>query len=91
MSDEERCRYGGRKLSNENCENPADDGLPSQSVGAWTRLKHERFRAYLAATRAVRAKFITPKGTGGAAFIDLFAGPGLVRVRDCKETEPGRR
>ncbi len=89
MSDEERCRYGGRKRSNENCENPAEDGLPAQSVGAWARLKHERLRAYLAATREVRAKFIEPSGRGGAAFIDLFAGPGRVRVRDCKDTEPG--
>ncbi len=89
MSDEGWCRYGGRKLANENCEQPAEDGLPAQSVGAWARLKHERLSAYLAATHAVRAKFIEPKGRGGAAFIDLFSGPGRVRVRDCKDTEPG--
>lgn len=89
MVDEERCRYGGRTLSNGNCEHPGEDGLPVQSVGPWVRLKHERVRAYLNATRAVRAKFISPRGNGGAAFIDLFAGPGRVRVRDSANTEPG--
>lgn len=89
MSEEERCRYGGKKLANENCELPAEDGLPAQSVGAWARLKHDRLRSYLEATRAVRARFIQPIGKGGAAFVDLFSGPGRVRVRDSNSTEPG--
>jgi len=83
------CRYGGRKLPNENCEKPDEDGLPDQSVGAWSRRKHARLREYLAATRAVRARYLPPKGSGGACFVDLFAGPGRVRVRNCAQTEMG--
>lgn len=89
MGDEERCRCGGRTLPNENCEVPAEDGLPAQCVGTWARLKHDRLRTYLAATRAVRRQFLRPVDPGGAAFIDLFAGPGRVRFRDSLETELG--
>jgi three-Cys-motif partner protein len=85
---DEVCKYGGKKLANGNCEFPADDGLPVQSVGAWARKKHERLRLYLEATWEVRARFVGP-GKGGAAFIDLFAGPGRVRVRDASLVEPG--
>lgn len=89
MGDEERCRCGGRTLPNENCEFPAEDGLAAQCVGTWARLKHDRLRTYLNATREVRKHFIPPTGPGGAAFIDLFAGPGRVRFRDSLDTEPG--
>jgi three-Cys-motif partner protein len=90
MGREEACKYGGRKLSNENCENPDPvDGQANQSVGNWSRRKHARLTEYLEATREVRRAYIPPKGSGGAAFIDLFAGPGRVRVRDSRETEEG--
>lgn len=87
--DEWRCRFGGRRKDNGNCENPAEDGLPSQCVGAWASTKHERIRLYIEATRAVRAKYLPPNGTGGAAFVDLFAGPGRARIRDQATTVPG--
>lgn len=89
MSDEV-CRYGGKKLANGNCEHPGEDGLPVQSVGSWARKKHDRLRLYLDATREVRRRFV-PEGPkkAGAAFIDLFAGPGRVRVRDCATTDLG--
>lgn len=90
MSDDEwRCRYGGRRKDNGNCENPAEDGLASQCVGAWAATKHDRIALYIEATRAVRARYLPPKGTGGAAFIDLFAGPGRARIRDHAATVPG--
>lgn len=91
MSDEGewRCQFGGRRKGNGNCEKPAEDGLPSQGVGAWATTKHERIRLYIEATRAVRAKYLPPSGTGGAAFLDLFAGPGRARVRDQALTVPG--
>lgn len=91
MSDESEwlCRFGGRRKTNGNLENPAEDGLPSQGVGAWTATKHDRIRLYIEATRAVRAKYLPPHGTGGAAFVDLFAGPGRARVRDQPATVPG--
>lgn len=91
MSDESewRCQFGGKRKPNGNCENPAEDGLPSQCVGAWASAKHERIRLYIEATRAVRAKYLLPRGTGGAAFIDLFAGPGRARIRDQAATVLG--
>ncbi|MBI3201456.1 MAG: three-Cys-motif partner protein TcmP, partial [Myxococcales bacterium] len=62
---------------------------PVQCVGIWATDKHHYLRQYIEATRAVRAKYLEPKGHGGAAFIDLFAGPGMVRVRDNGEIRPG--
>jgi three-Cys-motif partner protein len=50
-------------------------------VGHWTKDKHDYLRRYISATRGVRAKFLAPKGAGGAAFIDLFGGPGKCCVR----------
>ncbi len=87
--DEWRCRYGGRRKKNGNCENPAEDGLASQGVGAWAATKHDRIRLYIDATRAVRSRYLPPRGTGGAAFVDLFAGPGRARIRDEAMTVPG--
>ena len=63
---------------NGNCtRRVAPDGLPFQCVGNWATDKHYYLRSYLDATKAARSKFILPHGDGGAAFIDLFAGPGL--------------
>jgi three-Cys-motif partner protein len=84
-----RCRFGGRRKPNGNCEHPAEDGLPCQCVHAWTARKHDRIRLYLQATRAVRAKYIPPIGTGGAAFLDLFAGPGRARIQNRRDTVEG--
>lgn len=82
------CRYGGPTKDNGNCTEPDEDGLPVQCVGAWTRDKHDILRRYVAATRATRAKYLPPN-PGGAAFIDLFAGPGRARVRGTKEVIDG--
>lgn len=76
------CRFGGKTRRNGNCELPAPDGLPAQCVGAWAEDKNYFLRKYIDATRSVRAGFIQPKGKGGAAFIDLFAGPGKKRLRE---------
>ncbi|MBI5323226.1 three-Cys-motif partner protein TcmP [Bradyrhizobium sp.] len=38
--------------------------------------KHERLRKYIDAYRGARAMFLPPRGSGGAAFVDLFSGPG---------------
>lgn len=65
------------------------DGLPVLEVGPWSAEKHDYLRRYIAATRAARARFIPPAGPGGAAFIDLFAGPGRARVRGREETIDG--
>lgn len=61
---------------------PGSDGLAVQCVGSWAREKHEYLRRYIEATRAARALYLPPQGRGGAGFVDLFAGPGLARVKD---------
>ncbi len=65
------------------------DGLPVLDVGRWTAEKHDYLRRYISATKAARARFLPPAGLGGAAFIDLFAGPGRARLRGHKEIIDG--
>jgi hypothetical protein len=52
------------------------DGLVTDVVGPWAAEKHERLKKYIDAYRSARAMFLPPKGTSGAAYIDLFSGPG---------------
>ena len=82
------CRFGGPTKVNGNCSEPGDDGLPVQCVGAWTADKHDILRRYIGATRAARAKYLSPN-PGGATFIDLFAGPGRARVRGTRRLIDG--
>jgi three-Cys-motif partner protein len=56
------------------------DGLGADVVGPWASEKHERLRKYIDSYRSARAMFLPPKGTGGAAYIDLFSGPGRSQV-----------
>ena len=74
------CKYGGKTKRNGNCSKPGADGLPVQCVGGWARDKNFFVFRYIEATRAVRLKYLPPK-VGGAAFIDLFAGPGMKRLQ----------
>ena len=79
---EESCQ-SEKSRRDDNCydADPAD-GLPVQCVGEWAEeKKHLILRNFIQATEKARAKFIPPRGRGGAAFIDLFAGPGRARVR----------
>lgn len=89
MARRSECKGGGETRANGNCTKPGPDDLPVQCVGAWATDKHHYLRQYIGATRGVRAKFLPPQGQGGAAFIDLFAGPGMVRVRDTGEIREG--
>lgn len=89
MTTKSSCKEGGETLPNGNCTKPAPDGLPAQCVGQWAADKHYYLHQYIEATRAVRAGFLAPKGRGGAAFIDLFSGPGVVRVRESGEIRDG--
>jgi three-Cys-motif partner protein len=80
----EKCNSGGKTLNNGNCTNPGDDGLPVQCVGPWAQEKHDYLRRYIEATTGPRAKFLVQargRPAGGAAFVDLFSGPGMARVR----------
>jgi three-Cys-motif partner protein len=56
-----------------------------QCVGVWANDKHFYLRQYIEATRSVRARYLPPTGQGGAAFVDLFAGPGRARIRETRE------
>ncbi len=89
MSTRTDCKVGGPTLANGNCTKHGPDDLPVQCVGPWAADKHFYLKKYIDATRAVRAQYLPPKGPGGAAFIDLFAGPGAVRIRDTGETPDG--
>jgi three-Cys-motif partner protein len=81
----EACTLGGKRGNNGNCNlQNRDDGLALQCVGEWARDKHYYLERYINATRQVRAKFLPPKGIGGAAFIDLFGGPGRCCVRGAR-------
>ncbi len=63
----------------------SDDGHAVQCIGAWSLEKHDYLKRYIDATANPRRIFITPSAkfgrTAGAAFIDLFAGPGRARVK----------
>lgn len=58
-----------------------EDGYLRETVGSWVHDKHVRLVKYIAISRSVRAKFIG-KGKAGATFIELYSGPGRIRVRD---------
>lgn len=61
----------------------ASDGLPAFSARPWTGEKHEALRRYINITTAARRKYLpSGGGNGGAAYIDLYTGPGLVVDRD---------
>ncbi|MDO8837963.1 MAG: three-Cys-motif partner protein TcmP [Parvibaculum sp.] len=65
-----------------------EDGLPREIVGPWVKDKHARLEKYVGISRSVRAMFSRPGGAG-ASFIDLFSGPGRVRIRDEQESRDG--
>ncbi|MFT3706494.1 MAG: three-Cys-motif partner protein TcmP [Archangium sp.] len=82
------CKFGGRVKENGNCTKVDDDGFAVQSVGPWVEDKHDLLQRYLEATHAVRSRFLGPN-KGGAAFVDLFAGPGRVRIRNADHVQRG--
>ncbi len=92
MAPAETCKEGGPTLANGNCTNPGPDGLPVQCVGPWAKDKHDYLGRYIEATHGPRSKYLVADGgrpAGGAAFVDLFAGPGRARVRTTGEIIDG--
>jgi len=88
--DEWRCRFAGKRKSNGNCEAVEPDGFPAQGVGEWTPEKHSWLGRYIEATSGARHRYLpSGGGKGGAAFVDLFAGPGRIRVRDDADVYDG--
>jgi len=59
---------------------PDEDGYVREVVGPWVQDKHNRLARYIGISRSVRAKFCGV-GNAGATFIDLYSGPGRLRIR----------
>jgi three-Cys-motif partner protein len=92
MPKPEKCADGGPTKANGNCTVPGDDALPVQCVGPWAKEKHDYLRRYVDATKGPRSKFLSPAGSrpaGGAAYVELFAGPGKARIRTSGEIVGG--
>jgi three-Cys-motif partner protein len=66
-----------------------DDGLIVGEVGPWAVEKHERLRRYIHAARGARAKFLPPKGNGGATYIELYSGAGRSLIKDTSQIIDG--
>lgn len=77
------------KKPNGNCPNLDDARLPFQCVHEWALEKHDYLRRYIEATAGPRSRYLPPNGRGGAAYIDLFAGPGRARVQETGEDIDG--
>lgn len=91
---EDSCPLDKRKRDGGNCHVLGDDNLPVQCVGDWARdYKHDILKRYIDASAGPRGKFLHPSPRvpfpGGAAFIDLFAGPGRARIRSTGEVVDG--
>ena len=56
-----------------------DDGLVVEKVGAWAKTKHKLLTDYIQASGGARSKYHT---RSGAAYIDVFSGPGRSLIRD---------
>ncbi len=56
---------------------PGDDGMLVENVGPWAETKHKILTDYAQASGPARRKYI---GTG-AAYIDVFCGPGRSKIR----------
>lgn len=65
-----------------------EDGQVREIVREWVRDKHARLERYVGISSAVRKKFVK-KGPAGATYIDLFSGPGRVRIRETKDVLHG--
>jgi len=61
-----------------------DDRLPVSEVGEWTLEKHARLRKYVDAAHGARRRF-----RGRTSYVDLYCGPGRVRVRESGELAHG--
>jgi three-Cys-motif partner protein len=74
------------------------DGLPAIVTGEWARKKHKLVRHYVNISRAARRGWVDPAeaarrnvqgGPRGAAYIELFCGPGRICIEDLDIFENG--
>jgi three-Cys-motif partner protein len=62
-----------------------DDGLILSEVGSWASEKHARVKRYIEIASATRKKYVPPPPWhAGAAYIELFSGPGRSLIRGTK-------
>lgn len=64
-----------------------DDGLPTRECGSWTADKLYFWSKYIDITTT--AMVGNPKWRTGLVYVDLFAGPGICKVRDSGVRLPG--
>jgi three-Cys-motif partner protein len=65
----------------------SDDGMPVREVGSWTEDKLYFWNRYIDIT--TRAMVGHPSWPAGLAYVDLFAGPGICKLRDSDRRFPG--
>jgi hypothetical protein len=65
-----------------------EDGLLREIVGPWVRDKHAILERYVGIASSVRNKWVK-RGQAGTTYIDLFSGPGRVRIKDTDTVLPG--
>jgi three-Cys-motif partner protein len=63
---------------------PGDDNFHVEEVGEQAKKKQELLNRYVQISSGARKKFIGP-GKAGAAYIDLFCGPGRSKIKDTSE------
>jgi len=54
---------------------PGNDGKEAEEVGPWVEEKLAAVKTYVEITSQTRQKYLPPN-IGGAAYIELFCGPG---------------
>ena len=67
---------------------PADDANEPQDVGPWAQEKLECLHKYLHAYTTILSKQRWPKGY---FYIDAFAGPGMLKIRQQKTDDPAQK
>jgi three-Cys-motif partner protein len=65
-----------------------EDGLPREIVGPWALEKYGRVKRYVAISGAVRKNWYK-RGNAGASYIELFCGPGRVRMEETPDVREG--
>ena len=67
-----------------------DDKLIVSEVGPWATEKHARVQRYIEISSATRKKYTPPPAWhAGAAYIELFSGPGRSLIKDTKRIIDG--
>jgi three-Cys-motif partner protein len=64
-----------------------DDGLPVREVGEWSEDKLFFWHKYIQLTTTAMAN--NPRWSGGLVYVDLFAGPGVCKIRETGKRLPG--